>query len=55
MDDKLFSELLSSGFAIAVSGFLLIRLERDLRELRNSIERLARCQICRFEPTEPAK
>ena len=37
-------------FSIAVAAFLLIRMEREMRVLREAIDRLRYCQICRFSP-----
>jgi hypothetical protein len=41
---------LQSGFSIVVSCFLLLRMEGELRALREAIDRLRYCQICRFAP-----
>jgi hypothetical protein len=41
---------LQSSFSIIVSGFLLLRMEGELRALRQAIDRLRYCQICRFAP-----
>jgi hypothetical protein len=41
---------LQNGFSIAVAAFLLLRMERELRALREAIDRLRYCQICRFSP-----
>lgn len=46
MEGKILENFLSSGFAVCVAAFLLLRLEREIKELRAAIERLARCQIC---------
>ena len=46
MEEKIIENFMSSGFAICVAGFVLLRLERELKELRKAIERLARCQVC---------
>jgi len=35
-------------FSIAVAAFLLLRMEREMRALREAIDRLRYCQICRF-------
>ena len=35
-------------FSIAVAAFLLLRMEREIRALREAIDRLRYCQICRF-------
>jgi hypothetical protein len=48
---------LQNGFSIVVAAFLLLRMERELRVLREAIDRLRHCQVCRFAPAswnEPA-
>jgi len=40
---------MSSGFAFCVAAFVLLRLERELKELQKAIEKLARCQVCSVE------
>ena len=42
--------VLQSGFSVAVAAFLLLRMERELRGLREAIERLRHCQTCRLSP-----
>ena len=42
--------VLQNGFSVAVAAFLLLRMERELRGLREAIERLRHCQTCRFSP-----
>ncbi len=44
---------LQSGFSVVVSAFLLLRMEGELRALREAIERLRFCQTCRFAPLMP--
>lgn len=39
----------ASGFPVAVAVYLLVRMERELSELRRAIETLRRCQHCRYE------
>ena len=46
MENHLMESFMSTGFAIGVAGFVLLRLERELAELRKAIEKLARCQVC---------
>ena len=46
MEEKMLETFMSSGFAVCVACFVLLRLERELKELRRAIERLARCQVC---------
>jgi hypothetical protein len=43
-----FNTNLQNCFSIVVSAFLLLRMERELRGLREAIDRLRRCQVCRF-------
>jgi hypothetical protein len=43
--------MLQSCFSIAVSAFLLLRMEGELRALRGAIDRLRYCQVCRFAPS----
>ncbi|MDR3265707.1 MAG: YvrJ family protein [Synergistaceae bacterium] len=35
---------------MVVAAFLLLRMEGELRALREAIDRLRYCQICRFSP-----
>lgn len=42
--------VLQNGFSVAVAAFLLLRMERELRGLREAIDRLRHCQNCRFSP-----
>lgn len=44
---------LQNGFSVAVAAFLLLRMERELRGLREAIDRLRHCQNCRFSPLTP--
>ena len=39
----------SAIFAVAVSGFLLIRLERELKALTEAINQLKMCQVCKHK------
>jgi len=49
MEEKILGSFMSSGFAACVACFVLLRLERELKELRRAIEKLARCQVCFIE------
>ena len=40
-------EITAAGFPVAVATFLLVRLERELRALRQVIEHCWLCQACR--------
>ncbi len=51
--DAFIQSTLQSGFSIVVAAFLLLRMERELRVLREAIDRLRYCQICRFAPVVP--
>ena len=48
---EIFAQMvLQNGFSVAVAAFLLLRMERELRGLREAIDRLRHCQNCRFSP-----
>ena len=49
MNEKMIESFMSSGFAVCVACFVLLRLEKELKELRGAIEKLARCQVCALE------
>jgi len=49
MEDRVIENFVGSGFAVCVAGFVLLRLERELKELRLAIGKLARCQVCIVE------
>ena len=42
--------VIQNSFSVAVAAFLLIRTERELKGLREAIDRLRQCQVCRFSP-----
>lgn len=46
---------LQGGFSVAVSAFLLLRMERELRALREAISLLRHCQTCRLSPLEGSR
>lgn len=48
--DGMFSGIVDKAFSIAVSAFLLLRMERELKLLRNSIDRLRHCAQCKISP-----
>ena len=48
--DAFIQSTLQSCFSIVVSAFLLLRMESELRVLREAIDRLRYCQVCRFAP-----
>ena len=41
---------LQNYFSIVVAAFLLLRMEGEMRVLREAIDRLRYCQVCRFSP-----
>ena len=55
--ENVIDKFMSTEFAACVACFVLFRLERELKELRRSIERLARCEVCIVEgkPEEEGK
>ena len=48
--DGIFSGIVDKAFSIAVSAFLLLRMERELKLLRLCIDRLRHCAQCRLSP-----
>ena len=48
--DAFIQSTLQSCFSIVVAAFLLLRMESELRVLREAIDRLRYCQVCRFAP-----
>ncbi|NLL37686.1 MAG: YvrJ family protein [Fretibacterium sp.] len=48
--DVLLETVVKNGFSVAVAAFLLIRMERELRGLKEAIDRLRHCQTCRLSP-----
>lgn len=45
---------LQASFSVVVAAFLLIRMERELRLLRDAINNLRHCQICALSPWRDA-
>lgn len=41
---------LQNSFSVAVAAFLLLRVEKELRALRESITLLRHCQTCTASP-----
>ena len=39
---------LQNCFSIVVAAFLLLRMEGEMKALREAIDRLRYCQVCRF-------
>lgn len=48
--DDFFGGIIDKAFSIAVSAFLLMRMERELKQLRVSIDRLRHCAQCKLSP-----
>ena len=48
--DAIFQGFLQGSFSVVVAAFLLIRMEKELRHLREAIDNLRHCQTCRFSP-----
>ena len=47
--EEIIANVTASGFPVAVAVYLLVRMERELSELRRAIETLRRCQHCKYE------
>ncbi len=48
--EDMFGGIVDKAFSIAVSAFLLLRMERELKLLRASIDRLRHCSVCTISP-----
>ena len=48
--DAFIQSTLQNCFSIVVAAFLLLRMENELRALREAIDKLRYCQVCRFSP-----
>ena len=48
--DEFFKDFFQYGFSVAVAAFLLLRMEKELRLLRQAIETLKHCNTCRLSP-----
>jgi hypothetical protein len=53
--DTFIQTTLQSGFSVVVAAFLLLRMEGELRALREAIDRLRYCQTCRFAPVAESR
>ena len=53
-DTHIVEILLQSGFSVGVAAFLLLRMERELKNLTAAIERLRLCQVCKLRPENDA-
>lgn len=40
--------MLDKAFSVGVAAFLLVRMEAELKRLREAIEGLRRCAVCRL-------
>lgn len=52
---EVFESFFQGSFSVVVAGFLLVRMEHELRLLREAIERLRHCQTCIVSPTNQKK
>ena len=48
--ETFFQTFMQNGFSVAVAAFLLMRMEKELRLLREAIITLRHCASCRFSP-----
>ena len=48
--DEVFGGIVDKAFSIAVSAFLLLRMEREMKLLWASIDRLRHCSVCTISP-----
>ena len=48
--EEMFGGIVDKAFSIAVSAFLLLRMEREMKLLRASIDRLRHCSVCTISP-----
>ena len=48
--EEVFGGIVDKAFSIAVSAFLLLRMEREMKLLRASIDRLRHCSVCTISP-----
>ena len=46
--EEFLGSVAASGFPIAVAVYLLVRMETELRSLREAIETLKRCSHCKY-------
>ena len=44
----------TNGFPVVVAAYLLIRMEKELRALRDAIDALKHCSTCRLSPLSGA-
>lgn len=52
---EVFESFFQGSFSVVVAGFLLVRMEKELRLLREAIERLRHCQTCVVSPANQKK
>ena len=48
--ENAFTSIATSGFSVAVAAFLLVRMEKELRLLREAILGLRHCSTCKLSP-----
>ena len=48
--EEMFGNIIDKTFSIAVAAFLLLRMEREMKLLRASIDRLRHCSVCALSP-----
>ena len=48
--EELITSAAANGFPIAVAVYLLIRMEAEMKALREAIETLRHCQKCQLSP-----
>lgn len=48
--EEFLSGMATNGFPVVVAAYLLIRMEKELRALRDAIDALKHCSTCRLSP-----
>ena len=48
--EEMLSGLATNGFPVVVAAYLLVRMEKELRALREAINQLRHCSVCRLSP-----
>ena len=51
--EEVLSGLATNGFPVVVAAYLLVRMEKELRALREAINQLRHCSVCRLSPKNP--
>ena len=52
--EEFLSGMATNGFPVVVAAYLLIRMEKELRALRDAIDALKHCSTCRLSPLSGA-